>query len=87
MDYKGLDWTQAERTAGQVPAKIAVAGECPECGGSDLAQYPVLSADGWFIAVKCQTCLCTVSRERWNRLGWVTLPEDAWARQVEESGR
>ena len=82
-DDRLLDYTQADREAGRVPEKVHVDGDCPECGAADLARYPVLSADGWFIAVKCQRCLCTVSRERWNRLGWVTLPEDDWAAQVE----
>jgi len=86
-DDRIMQWTNEEREAGHVPKKVVVDGECPECGAGDLRRYPVLSADGWFIATKCQTCLCTVSRERWNRLGWVTLPEDAWARQQEEGGR
>jgi hypothetical protein len=79
-----MEWSKADREAGRVPEKVAVDGTCPECGAADLARYPVLSADGWFIATKCQKCLCTVTRERWNRLGWVQLPEDQWAKQVEE---
>jgi hypothetical protein len=37
----------------------------------------VLAAEGWFEVVKCQRCLHSVSRERWHRLGFVHLPEDA----------
>jgi hypothetical protein len=62
---------------GLVPEKVAIDGECPECGARELASYPVLAADGWFEVVKCQRCLCSVSREPWHRLGWVTLEEDA----------
>lgn len=53
-----------------------VLGACPECQAAELMRYPVLSFGGWFIAVKCQACLATVSREPWRRLGWIELPED-----------
>lgn len=48
-----------------------VAGDCPECGASSLQAYPVLSNGGWHSVVKCQSCLCSVSRQPWNRLGHV----------------
>jgi hypothetical protein len=60
-----------------IPAKVPVAGACPECGRDELRRYPVLAAEGWFEVVKCQHCLGTLSREPWHRLGWVRLPEDA----------
>ncbi len=53
-----------------------VSGACPECGAQTLMKYPVLALGGWFMAVKCQACLASVSREPWNRLGWVELDED-----------
>jgi NMD protein affecting ribosome stability and mRNA decay len=59
------------------PVKVRVEGTCPECAGVDLRRYPVLGAEGWFEVVKCQQCLASVSRERWHRLGWIRLPEDA----------
>ncbi len=62
--------------AGLVPEKEPVAGRCPECAGSDLRRYPVLSAGGWFEVVKCQDCLRSVQRIPWKRLGWVSLSED-----------
>lgn len=53
-----------------------VEGTCPECGASDLRKYPVLSENGWEIAVKCQACLCSVERTKWNLLGpYVPLGE------------
>jgi hypothetical protein len=55
------------------PEKEPVAGECPRCGAEDLARYPVLAVGGWFMVVKCQRCLHSVSREPWNRLGWIRL--------------
>jgi hypothetical protein len=59
------------------PIKVLVEGTCPECGAEELRRYPVLAAEGWFEVVKCQRCLHSVSRERWHRLGFVHLPEDA----------
>lgn len=53
-----------------------VDGSCPVCNASGLQRYPVLSDGGWFLAVKCQACLHSLSREPWNRLGTVVLPED-----------
>ena len=40
-------------------------------------RYPVLSEGGWFMAVKCQDCLHSQSREKWTRLGYVTLLTDS----------
>jgi hypothetical protein len=54
-----------------------VSGTCPECGAEDLARYPVISEKGWEIAVKCQSCLASVKREPWNRLGPVVLLADS----------
>ena len=59
-----------------VQAREPVAGVCPECGARVLQRYPVLSEGGWFMAVKCQECLCSVSREPWHRLGPVRLLTD-----------
>lgn len=54
----------------------AVDGTCEECGESTLAEYPVLAESGWLRVVKCQTCLHSASRTRWNRLGSIQLVED-----------
>jgi hypothetical protein len=43
-------------------------------------RYPVLSEGGWFIAVKCQECLYSQSREKWTRLGYVSLITDSIGR-------
>ena len=56
-----------------------VSGTCPGCGAEDLARYPVISEKGWEIVVKCQSCLVSVSREPWNRLGPVVLLTDSLA--------
>jgi hypothetical protein len=38
-------------------------GTCPECGASELADYPVFSEGGWWDVRKCQRCLASVKRE------------------------
>jgi hypothetical protein len=54
-----------------------VPGTCPECGAAALKQYPVVGERGWLQVVKCQECLHSVSRERWHRLGPITLLSDS----------
>ncbi|HVU72871.1 MAG TPA: hypothetical protein VHE83_07905 [Mycobacteriales bacterium] len=53
-----------------------VAGRCTACGQERLERYPVLSEGGWFLVVKCQACLASERRDRWNRLGHVVRMED-----------
>lgn len=53
--------------------KESVEGACPQCGAEALAAYPVCSEGGWFDVVKCQECLCSVSRERGPLLGPIVL--------------
>lgn len=60
-----------------VQEKEPVAGDCESCGAEALRRYPVLSEGGWFMVVKCQACLHSKSRERWNRLGHIQLATDA----------
>lgn len=49
---------------------------CHECGREALASYPVCSEGGWFIVVKCQHSLHSLSRERWALLGPIQLLVD-----------
>ena len=49
--------------------RTAVEGTCPECGGGNLAEYPVLSEGGWWNVRKCQDCLASLQRERGPLLG------------------
>jgi hypothetical protein len=51
--------------------RTAVPGKCPACGAEHLARYEVLSAGGWYQVLKCQTCLTSVERTPWQRLGHV----------------
>lgn len=40
---------------------------------SDFKQYPVLSDGGWFMVIKHQPTLTSVSREPWKLLGPIEL--------------
>jgi len=66
------------RPTDEAPVQVRepVPGNCPECAAEALQRYPVLSEGGWFKAVKCQECLCSVAREPWHRLGPVQLLSD-----------
>ena len=59
-----------------VQAREPVTGTCDECGAENLMRYPVLSEGGWYIVIKCQTCLHAQSRRKWTRLGYVSLITD-----------
>jgi uncharacterized Zn finger protein len=43
--------------------KEKVPGTCPECGGSDIKAYRVLTDGGWWNVVKCQECLYSLDRQ------------------------
>ncbi|CAN0198890.1 unnamed protein product [Phaeothamnion confervicola] len=60
-----------------VQKREPVSGTCDSCGAEALMRYPVLSEGGWFMTVKCQQCLHSQSREKWSRLGYVTLLTDS----------
>ena len=64
--------------------KESVSGTCPACGGSDLKSYPVNSEGGWFLVVKCQLCLHSVSREPWRLLGPIVLLIDSMQQNSKE---
>ena len=78
--FSGLAEFAPRRRAEREP----VAGDCPECGMPKLQAYKVLSNGGWYSVVKCESCLCSVSREPWNRLGYVD--RDAADRVINRRG-
>jgi hypothetical protein len=45
----------------------------PGSTAADFRRYPVLSEGGWFVVVKHQPTLRSVSREPWGLLGPITL--------------
>jgi hypothetical protein len=48
----------------------------PGSTAADFRRYPVLSEGGWFLAVKHQRTLQSVSREPWKLLGPIALVSD-----------
>lgn len=46
-----------------------VSATCPECGGTDVRSYRVLSEGGWWTVAKCQTCLYSLERSPAPALG------------------
>ena len=57
--------------------RTPVEGKCPECGGSGLEAYRVLSEGGWWNVVKCPRCLHARSREPGPLLGPLTAATQA----------
>ena len=45
----------------------------PDVRIDDLRRYPVLSEGGWFIVIKDQRTLATISRKPWRLLGPIRL--------------
>ena len=67
-----VDWTGPTSSV----ERERIEGKCPACTQQALHRYPVLSEGGWFMVFKCSTCLHSVERTPWNRLGWVSRLED-----------
>ena len=54
-------------------AGVDLARDFPGATIDEFREYPVLSEGGWFIVIKHQPTLRTVSRKPWRLLGPVTL--------------
>jgi len=50
-------------------AGVDLARDFPGCSVADFKKYPVISEGGWFIVIKNQRTLDTVSRKPWRLLG------------------
>jgi hypothetical protein len=55
---------------------VDLARDFPGSTVADFRRYPVLSEGGWFMAVKHQPTLTSVSREPWRLLGPITLASE-----------
>lgn len=54
-------------------AGVNLATDFPGSSAADFRQYPVLSEGGWFMVIKHQRTLQSVSRKPWRLLGPVPL--------------
>lgn len=48
----------------------------PGSTAADFKRYPVLTEGGWYVVVKHQPTMCTVSKRKWTLLGPVKLVSD-----------
>lgn len=55
---------------------VDLARDFPGSTAADFRRYPVLSEGGWFMVVKHQRTLQSVSREPWKLLGPIVLTSD-----------
>jgi len=76
----------AERAKGVAVERRFEQGCCPACGGTSLARYEVLSEGGWFRVLKCQTCLGSLERTPWTRLGYIDR-SDVERRELSDDGK
>jgi hypothetical protein len=51
--------------------RAQVEGDCPECGGSDVRQYPIANHLGPRIVTKCQDCMHVVEMRK-------PRPDEPW---------
>ena len=52
---------------------VDVEKDFPGSTAADFLRYPVLSEGGWFMVVKHQPTLASVSREQWHLFGPIQL--------------
>jgi hypothetical protein len=70
----GLVQERSPVTAQQLlDAGVDLAKDFPDSTLDDFRQYPVLAEGGWYIVIKHQRTLQTVSRVPWRLLGPISL--------------
>ena len=75
---KGIDQVREEVTEDRLrELGINLAKDYPGTKISDLRQYPVLAEGGWFIVIKNQKTLQSISRTPWRLLGPINLLSDS----------
>lgn len=75
---KGIDQVREEVTEERLrELGINLAKDYPGTKINDLRQYPVLAEGGWFIVIKNQKTLQSISRTPWRLLGPINLLSDS----------
>jgi hypothetical protein len=73
----GIDQPRERVTEEQlIELGIDLAQDYPGSTLADFRQYPVLSEGGWFIVIKNQRTLESISRKPWRLLGPINLLSD-----------
>lgn len=72
----GVEQPREMLTEDELRAAGVDLGAFPDSTAADFRQYPVLSEGGWFLVVKHQRTLQSVSRKPWRLLGPVPLVSD-----------
>lgn len=74
---QGLSVTRESITEAELTALgVDLERDFPGSTAADFRRYPVLSEGGWFMVVKHQATLTSVSREPWHLLGPIVLTSD-----------
>jgi len=74
---KGIDQVREAVTEEQLRALgVDIARDFPGSTIADFKQYPVLAEGGWFIVIKHQKTLESVSRTPWRLLGPIQLSSE-----------
>jgi hypothetical protein len=75
---KGIDQVREAVTDAQLQELgIDLARDFPGVKLEDLRRYPVLAEGGWFIVIKNQKTLQSISRTPWRLLGPINLLSDS----------
>ena len=69
----GIDVERETVTADELEELGVDLADYPGSTEADFKRYPVLSEGGWYIVVKHQPTLSTVSKQKWTLLGPVKL--------------
>ena len=75
---KGIDQIREAVSDGDLlELGINLARDFPGTALTDLRRYPVLAEGGWFIVIKNQKTLQSISRTPWRLLGPINLLSDS----------
>ncbi|WP_228389442.1 hypothetical protein [Cumulibacter manganitolerans] len=72
----GVHVEREEVSADDLAALGVDLADFPGSTASDFKRYPVLTEGGWYLVVKHQPTLRSVSRTKWDRLGPIKLVSD-----------
>ena len=76
----GLDVIREDVTEDDLRALgVDLASDFPGSTAADFKRYPVLSEGGWYVVVKHQPTLRSVSRQSWRLLGPIYLTSEGLA--------